>query len=139
MIVAFLAGAQPPAQRPPVDPSHDTTTADIPGLDAASSKCAIADNARYGFSNDDPIQVGGGVAIGPAREVRYLNALRGPVGQGLHVRRRGSGRGSGTTIVDIYEISYAGLDKPLTLYVDEEHWLPDPRRRKDSSAAPQSG
>ena len=67
------------------------------------------------------------MAIGPAREVRYLNALRGPTGQGLHFKRRGSGPGSNGTILDIYDITYAGIEKPLVLYVDEEHWTPDPK------------
>jgi len=129
-LVSLLAAALLVVQPPLVDPSHETTTADVPGLDASSSKCAAADRPMYGFATDDPVRVGGGAAYGPSREVRYLNSLRGPAGQGLHLKRRGTGMGTGGTILDIYEITYAGLDKPLTLYVDEEHWTPDPKSPK---------
>jgi hypothetical protein len=102
------------------DPTHNTTTSDAPGLDASTSKCDISDDAAYGVSREKPILVGGGTANGPSREVRYLSALRGAAGEGLHFRRQGSGFGPDQTILDAYDVQEG--DKHLTLYMDEYRW-----------------
>lgn len=103
--------------------THETTTADILGIDASTSKCAIADDATYGYSAENPIKTGGGIMYGPVREVRHLWILRGPAGQGLHFRRARSEPGPDrVTILDVYTVDYPGLEKPLVLYLDEYHW-----------------
>ena len=68
------------------------------------------------------IKVGGDVRGGPAREVAYLNVLRGPNGQGLRFRRTGTTMAADATILDIYEVTYAGLETPLRLFLDLYHW-----------------
>ena len=100
----------------------DFTTPDEPGLTAATSRCEIASDATYGLTLDGAIKVGGSFMDGPARARRYLSALRGPGGQGLRIVRRGSTIGSDkSTILDIYEITYAGLTAPIRVYVDQYH------------------
>jgi Gram-negative bacterial TonB protein C-terminal len=98
------------------------STPDVPNLSAATSKCAISDDDAYGYSPERPIKVDGGARDGPARERRYLNALRGPNGEGLQYRRLGSTLGPDkTTILDMYEITYGASGKTIRLFVDEYH------------------
>jgi hypothetical protein len=119
---------------PPTDPARiasstvggrsteDERTADEPGLSATTSRCAIATDATYGFAAANPIKVGGDWRIGPSRERAYLGALRGPAGEGLHFVRLGSTMGPDRqTILDLYEITYAGIAQAIRLYVDEYH------------------
>ena len=98
--------------------------------------CPVADNDTYGYTRDQPVQVGGGAMYAAARERRYLDNLRGPEGQLLQYKRRGSGPAStnSTTILDIYEITYEGLEKPVTLYLDAYHFNP-PRAPRGFSCA----
>jgi hypothetical protein len=56
-----------------------------------------------------------------AREVKFLNALRGPAGEGVHFKRTGSLRGPDGTILDAYSLDITG-DRRTTLYVDGYHW-----------------
>ena len=87
------------------------------------SQCPAADNAKYGLTAQDPVQVGGGAMNGPARERRYLEALRGPDGQPIRYKRLGSALApDGETILDSYELTYEGLDKPIVVFVDEYHF-----------------
>ena len=100
------------------DPNHETTTKDVPGLTAATSLCAISDDPEYGTTKEKPIQVGGGAMYVASRETKYLSALRGPEGQGMHFKRNGSTRGPDGTILDQYTVDYKGIEKALTLYLD---------------------
>jgi hypothetical protein len=85
--------------------------------------CATATTDAYGHEKATPVQVGGGAMYGPARERGYLDALRGPDGQAIRYRRTGSlVAPDGDTILDGYEITYDGLEKPITLYIDEYHF-----------------
>ena len=88
--------------------------------------CPVADNDTYGYKMDQPVQVGGGAMYAAARERRYLDNLRGPEGQSLQYKRLGSSPAStnSTTILDIYEITYEGLEKPARLYLDAYHFSP---------------
>jgi hypothetical protein len=100
----------------------DFTTADASGLSASNSLCEIATDSTYGLSAAGAIGTGGGPMNGPPRERQYLLALRGPAGQGLHIVRRGSTIGPDReTILDVFEVNYPGLAKPLVLYLDEYH------------------
>jgi hypothetical protein len=86
-------------------------------------QCAAATSDAYGHDRATPVQVGGGAMYGPSRERSYLDALRGPEGQPVRYRRTGSlPAPDGVTILDAYETTYDGLEKPITLYIDEYHF-----------------
>ena len=104
-LVAVPASAQdvPASQRPP---------------------CEIAPDEAYGLTIEQPVQVGGGPFYGKARQHRYLDALRGPQGQALTYKRTAAGRAPDGTIVDLYEVTHDGREKPLTLFLDWYHFNP---------------
>jgi hypothetical protein len=128
--VTFTATGTPPESAGPA-PMASTTiggrppgtaTPDVPNLTAESSRCPISDDEKYGFTAEHPIKVDGGVREGPPRERRYLDALRGPAGEGLRYRRLGSAMGPDKqTILDMYEVTHDGIDAPVRLYLDEYH------------------
>jgi len=102
------------------DPNHETTTQAV-SLTAAESRCRISDDPTYG-TKENPIKVGGGVMYMAAREVRYLSALRGPSGEGIHFIRQGSIAGADErTFLDRYKLDVTG-GKTVTLYIDAYHW-----------------
>jgi hypothetical protein len=82
------------------------------------SACRISEDETYGYTEDNPIKVGGDWFNGPARERAYLDSLSGPNGEPITYSRQGS-EGYENTILDIYIISYPGISSPLTLFVDE--------------------
>lgn len=90
---------------------------------------SLSVDPEYGYSIKKPIMVGGGKdgMEGPKNEQRFLNALAGPNGEKVTYRRRGSGysfktkngiAGGDTGLLDIYEVSYPGIEKPVTLYLN---------------------
>jgi hypothetical protein len=86
-------------------------------------QCPVSTDPNYGVTRSSPVEVGGGAMYGPARERRYLDALRGPDGQPVRYKRTGSTEGAdGTTILDAYEVTHDGLAKPIVVYVDEYHF-----------------
>ena len=102
---------------------QQSPAAPAPADRSTASLCAVSADPGYGLSVATPIQVGGGAMYGPARERRYLDALRGPEGQPVQYKRTGSMPGPDrSTILDGYEVSYAGLSQPVLLYVDEYHF-----------------
>ena len=108
----------------------EETTADAPGLTAASSQCAIATDDSYGYTAQNAVKLGGESADGNARIQQYLRALRGPNGEGLRFRRSGSQLASDTTtVLVVYEVRHAGLEKPVRMYLDRFH-LEDPKAPK---------
>jgi hypothetical protein len=75
----------------------------------------------YGFSPENPIHVGGG----PHGQRAFLETLRGPDGQSLAWRRLGSccefetpNGIMGFGLLDLYEITYEGMERPVILYLD---------------------
>jgi len=77
----------------------------------------------YGYSPEEPIKLGGGVRD----QHEYLQRLRGPTGQQLRYVRRGCCSPPFTGgVLDMYEVTYDGLQKPVTLYLDMYH-REDPR------------
>jgi len=100
------------------------STAPPPAVDRSPvPHCAVSTDPKYGVSPSSPVQVGGGAMYGPARERRYLDALRGPDGQLVRYKRTGSTKAAdGATILDAYEVTHEGLAKPIALYVDEYHY-----------------
>ena len=87
---------------------------------------AVSDDASYGFTEQNAVKVGGAKnSEGPVNERRFLNALLGPEGQQITYHRRGSccpfnspNGLMGSGLLDIYEVSYEGLDKPLLIYIN---------------------
>lgn len=82
---------------------------------------AVSSDPGYGFDKQYPIKAGPGFVS----EWRYLNALRGPKGEVVHYQRMGAccafdtkAAESGQGFLDQYTLSYEGLDKPLTLYLN---------------------
>lgn len=118
-ILPAVAGAQtstPPPANLTRGVSHETQTADVPGLTASASTCPIADDPTYGVTPANPIKVGGGAMYVKARSLRYLSALRGPSGEGIHFRRLGSFDGPDDTILDVYQLDHNGRSDYL--YMD---------------------
>jgi hypothetical protein len=75
----------------------------------------------YGFSPENPIHVGGG----PAGQEEFLESLRGPQGEPVAWRRLGSccefetpNGIMGYGLLDLYEVIYEGLERPVILYLD---------------------
>jgi hypothetical protein len=78
--------------------------------------CPISDDPSYGATPANPIKVGGGPMYVMARSLRFLETLRGPAGQGLHLKRLGSFDGPDDTTLDVYQVDYDGVVRQL--YVD---------------------
>ena len=84
----------------------------------------MSDEPAFAITKDHAIQVGGGALYAAARERRYLDALRGPIGEVLTYKRTGPLPldKEGRTILDTYEITYPGLDQPIVFYLDAYHF-----------------
>lgn len=81
----------------------------------------ISDDSTYGYHMSNAIKVSGG----PTNERRYLNALLGPNGEPVSYFRHGSccpvksdNGMMGMAMLDIYEIKYEGIEKPVILYLN---------------------
>lgn len=99
------------------------TAAQIGGVPASQRPpCGEAPDGQYGYTRDRAIQVGGSPMYGAARQRRYLDMLRGPEGQRVTYKRTGQDRDADGTILDAYEVTYEGLEKPVTLFLDWYHY-----------------
>ncbi|HET9217114.1 MAG TPA: C13 family peptidase, partial [Terriglobia bacterium] len=107
--------------RTPAAPPVTTAVASA-NVDGSTGRCPVTTDDTYGFSAANPVKVGLDGATGPARELQYLNALRGPSGQPLRFRRVGTTVAAGNVILDIYELNYEGLAKPVRIYFDAYHF-----------------
>ena len=90
-----------------------------------ASSCPVAEDPEFATTAARAVQIGGGPMYVAARERRYLDALRGPGGEALQYKRTGTTRvdiGDRQTIVDVYDVTYAGLEKPIVLYLDAYHF-----------------
>jgi len=84
----------------------------------------ITENApdeTYALQGDNPVRVG---EKSVANQRRYIASLAGPNGEELTFHRRGSccayksENGYGDfALVDVYEVMYEGLKKPVLLYI----------------------
>ena len=83
--------------------------------------CSISEDKTYGYTEENPIRVGGDFLDGPARERTYLENLLGPNGEILSYERNGSFT-SGDTILDEYHVTGANID--VVLYLDEYRYEP---------------
>jgi hypothetical protein len=100
-------------------------TVPAPAAQPVNAFCSVSDDPSYGFTRENPVQIGGGALYMKARETRYLEALRGPDGQPIRYRRTGSlpqNPQEPRVILDAYEVTYDGLEKPLTLYLNAYHY-----------------
>jgi hypothetical protein len=98
--------------------------------------CPVSDDSAYGLTMEKPIRVGGGAMYMVARERRYLDALRGPAGETVTYTRSGSGGPPGQRgPIDIYRVSWPGLETPVTLYVDAYHFDDAPKAPKGLTCA----
>jgi hypothetical protein len=92
-------------------------------LDDGSMKLTeISTDKKYGFEakSKSSIQVGT-----VENEYAYIGALRGPNGEQIQARRAGSCCGFktkaspfGKGFLDVWEISYPGLEKSMTIYLN---------------------
>ncbi|MBL8050833.1 MAG: hypothetical protein JNM46_06390 [Anaerolineales bacterium] len=85
----------------------------------SNGSCIISTDSTYGYTEENPIKVGGGAFDGPSRERAYLDNLLGPNGENLSYERQGS-TSTDTTILDIYIIIGSGINE--TLYLDEYNY-----------------
>ena len=108
------------------------------GVDPARTASSVPEtDSTYGYDRTNPIRVGGvGEDPAPRRQHEYLQALRGPNGEVVRYERQGSccqyetPRGfMGRGMLDMYEVTYEGLAKPIVLYLTlYEHENPRPPR-----------
>jgi len=86
---------------------------------------SLREAGAYGYTPQKAIPVGGTSESGRARQLAYLGALRGPGGEAVSFFRIGSccpfespRSPQGPARIDVYEVTYAGLPKPVLLYFD---------------------
>ena len=86
---------------------------------------SIATDETYGYCEKNAIKVGGSRKNGAASERKFLNALFGPNGETITYVRRGSccmlkspDGINGLALLDVYEVSYSGPEKPILLYIN---------------------
>lgn len=93
---------------------------------APASSCGVAEDPAFATTKDHAAQVGGGAMYAASRERRYLDALRGPGGEPLQYRRRGSlpldPNSGDLTILDAYDVTYPGIAQTAVLYLDAYHF-----------------
>ncbi len=97
-------------------------SAQAPADAAPAPSCVVSQDAAFGHSASKPVAVGGGPMYGASRQRRYLDALRGPAGERLTYERKGTTGEPAKGLVDRYEVRYAGLANPITLYLDFYHY-----------------
>lgn len=96
----------------------------LSGWPSSSTRtCIVSTDNTYGYTQENPIRVGGDAMGGPARERGYLDNLLGPNGEKTSYNRLKS-IPFDNTILDVYEIT--GLNKAMTLYLDEYSYT-DPK------------
>ena len=86
----------------------------------------IAKDKKYGYNQDYPVNVGfTSMDEGYNNQVRFLNALAGPNGEQIKIEKKDAccpfptkktDMGAGT--IDIFEVSWNGLPKPILLYIN---------------------
>ncbi len=100
-------------------PPQPPSTGDSGGGGGVVGPCPVATDPTYGYTEGNPIRVGGDSFSGPPRERAYLDNLRGPNGETVTYERVGS-LPYGDTILDVYQVTYTGAS--VTLYLDEYSW-----------------
>lgn len=101
-------------------PQPTNTPTTEPTSAGSASPCVISTDPTYGYTQENPIKVGGGDFGGPPRERAYLDNLCGPNGEKISYDRGGS-LPFGDTILDVFEIT--GVKKAVALYIDEYTYM----------------
>jgi hypothetical protein len=86
----------------------------------------VSADDTYGYAENNAIQVGGKIENGARNEHYFLNALLGPNGEEVKYHRQGSccyvksknALFGDAVPLDKYEVTYAGLEKPIILYIN---------------------
>lgn len=80
-----------------------------------------AKDKDYGLTGEKPVKVG---EMSVQNQVRYLASLAGPNGEELTFKRKGAccaydsdAAPFGSAMVDVYEVTYQGLKKPILIYI----------------------
>ena len=81
----------------------------------------------YGYNEQNPVELGG-FLLGSKYEgthVEYFQSLLGPNGEQVQVKRLGSccafedsSMPFGGGLLDMYELTYKGISKPIIIYVN---------------------
>jgi hypothetical protein len=99
------------------------STAEAGAQASGPSPCAVSADADYARSPANPARVGGSPLFGGARQRRYLETLRGPAGETVTFTRLPAvDSPDGETLIDRYEVRYAGLAMPAVLHLDWYHY-----------------
>lgn len=114
--IGFASGISPAAAQvggsmPPPEGEH-----------SAVPRCEVAEDPTYGVTRENPVLLGGGAVTVAARERKYLEALRGPGGQSIRFTRSGSVQGPDKTILDRWELMWAGRSEPFVVFLDVYRW-----------------
>ena len=83
--------------------------------------CTVRDSHANGSATTTgvPKSNDAGGADGMARMIKYLNALRGPAGQGLRYRDAGQAMaGVKGAMLNRFDVEYSGVAQPIRLYFD---------------------
>ena len=107
LIAGFFAQAAPPPQSSP---------------QPAGQPCTTASDPEYGLAAEKAVQIGGGAPYVGARSKRYLDSLKGPGGQTLTYRRTGTVRGPNENLIDRWEVTWEGAEKPIIVFLFAYHY-----------------
>lgn len=124
--VSFRLGFQKPGAERPATASSNSRSTEIateasPELADTPPRCAVAEDANYGYEAANPIRVGGEPFEGPARQRAFLSNLRGPAGESVRFRRLGSvpvGVNAVGGLLDLYEVIHSDLEASVRIYMD---------------------
>lgn len=87
----------------------------------------VASDSTYGYSEANPVKVGGvHLGSGPRNERRFLEALRGPKGERLIFSRAGSccsfetpnGVINNSGLLDRYRVTWSGSSDTISIYLN---------------------
>lgn len=108
--------------------SSKLTTISRDDSDRYSEPYAIANystDESYGYTEENPIKVGGVIEAGPLNERSFLNSLTGPNGEKLSFYRSGSccffeteNSIGGGGLLDIYIVTWKGAKEPVKIYIN---------------------
>jgi hypothetical protein len=85
------------------------------------SACPVSTEIDYGYSEFNPIKIGGGNLTGQKRIYEYLTNLRGPNNEIATFQRVEIFPYDDNTL-DVYEITFNGGESITTLLIDEYHY-----------------
>ncbi|MCK4666063.1 2-dehydro-3-deoxyphosphooctonate aldolase [Candidatus Dependentiae bacterium] len=92
----------------------------------AVTPTVISSDETYGYTEENPINVGGVYETGPLRKRQYLNCLLGPNGEEITYYREGScchfetpNGLLGIGLLDRFNITYPGLKEPIILFLNQ--------------------